>query len=558
MQKTSTKLTQSDPNLMAELQSIILGLEPHELVRLQAWLRNKTNFAEEIGHILPLSIKNAIENNDQLGKSIEPIVEPLIYRQITQNPKAITNAIYPILGPIIRKHIAESFRKMIETVNTTLERQFSLKRLKWRIEALFTDLTFAEIVMLRGLPFRVKQVFLIHKETGLLIQQASIDGKNTNNSDMIASMLVAIQDFIKDSFSENIDNQETIEAIRLHNFHFWIEDSPLATLAVVFEGTPPEGIRSIFQKNLEKIQLHFLSELKHFNGEVLELPLLQSILDNCLIEQNQEIGYKKLVAFTSIIAIAILFLLIFNIVQYYKLENFAENLNSQAGIIITKTDKSFCNFYLEGLRDNNAVNPNKIAVEMGIDSNRVHYTWKDYISTDKAILIKRFTTKLQPPKTLNFHFADNTFFINGEAPHYWIIEARKFFNNNIFFPKVDMQNILDSDIAQLNHLKQKITAITFHFPRGIKELSEQNVTNLQKAASLFKQIIAIVPSANLKVILSLDNVDEISINKNYAIERLQRIKKIFEIEKLKNVTYIQEKYRSSLKPRTIIFEVTEE
>ncbi len=558
MQNIPTQLTQSNSNLMVELQTIILGLEPHELIRLQAWIRNKTNFAEEISHILPLSIKNAIENNDQLSKSIEPIIEPLIYRHITQNPKAITNAIYPILGPLIRKHIAESFRKMVETVNTSLDRQFSLKRLKWRIEALFTNLTFAEIVMLRGLPFRVKQVFLIHKETGLLIQQASIDGKNTDNSDMIASMLVAIQDFIKDSFSESLDNNENIEAIRLHNSHFWIEDSPLATLAIVFEGTPPEGIRTIFQENLEKIHLHFLSELKHFNGEILELPLLQSILNNCLIKQNKETSYKKLIAFTSITAITILLLLIFNIVQYYKLENLAEKLSSQAGIVITKKDKSFCNFYLEGLRDNNAVNPNKIATEMGIDSNHVHYTWKDYISTDKAILTKRFTTKLQPPKTLNYRFENNTFIIEGEAPHYWIIKARKFFDNNLFFPKVNMKNILDNDIALFNQLKQNITAITFHFPRGKKELSEQNITNLQKVASLFKQITEIVPSTHLKVILSLDNVDEININKNYAIERLQHIKKIFNTKELKNVTYIQEKYRSCLKPRTIIFEVTEE
>ncbi len=546
------------PNLMAELQTIIIGLEPVDLARLQAWLKNRTNFAEEIGHILPLSVRKAIETDDQLAKSLEPIIEPLINRHITNNPKSISDALFPFLGPMIRKSISETFRKMLESLNNTLENQFSLKRLKWRFEALTSSHSYAEIVMLRGLPFKVKQVFLIHKKTGLLIQEASADSEKTDSSDMISSMLMAVQDFIKDSFSDSVNTDDTVEAIRLNNLNVWIENSPYAILAVIFEGTPPEGIRNTFKENLEKIHLNFITELKNFNGEVFEFPLIQTSLEKCLIEQKKETSYKKLIIIASCIAILLIILIVFNVIQNYRLNNLANALNSQAGIVVTQKDKSFFNFYVKGLRDINSVNPNKIAKQEGIDSSKVHYQWKDYISTDKNILLNRFIRVLHPPRTINYRFKSNTLIISGKASHYWIITAKKFFNNNPFFPNVNMQNIEDINIAEINRLKQNLISISFNFMRGTKELSEKNKIQLKEVATLFKQILKILPTAQLKVIISLDNVDDPVINKNYAKIRLQYIKTFFQSENIKNVNYVREKYISNLKPRTIIFELTEQ
>ena len=49
------------------------------------------------------------------------------------------------------------------------------RSLKWRFEAWRTGRPFAEIVLLKTLVYRVDQVFLIHKETGLLLQHVVAD-----------------------------------------------------------------------------------------------------------------------------------------------------------------------------------------------------------------------------------------------------------------------------------------------------------------------------------------------------------------------------------------------
>ncbi len=95
-----------------------------------------------------------------------------------------------------------------------------------------------------------------------------------------------------------------------------------------------------------------------------------------------------------------------------------------------------------------------------------------------------------------------------------------------------MQNIKDIDISEINQLKQDIKNITFNFERGVQELSEQNISNLEEVAIRFQQMLKLLPSAHLKVIISLDNVDDPVINKNYAIIRLKHIKKIFDTKNL--------------------------
>ncbi|NJM53355.1 MAG: hypothetical protein HC846_08145 [Blastocatellia bacterium] len=55
---------------------------------------------------------------------------------------------------------------MVQSLNQSLEHSISPKGLRWRIEAWQTGKSFAEVVMLNSLIYRVEEVFLIHRETG--------------------------------------------------------------------------------------------------------------------------------------------------------------------------------------------------------------------------------------------------------------------------------------------------------------------------------------------------------------------------------------------------------
>jgi OOP family OmpA-OmpF porin len=49
----------------------------------------------------------------------------------------------------------------------------------------------------------VEQVFLIHAESGLLLNHVTAADLDTPNADLISAMLTAIQDFVHDSFRPN-------------------------------------------------------------------------------------------------------------------------------------------------------------------------------------------------------------------------------------------------------------------------------------------------------------------------------------------------------------------
>jgi hypothetical protein len=56
---------------------------------------------------------------------------------------------------------------MMQSFNQTIDHSLSFKGLAWRIEAWRTGRPFAEVVLLHTLRFRVEQLFLIHRDTGL-------------------------------------------------------------------------------------------------------------------------------------------------------------------------------------------------------------------------------------------------------------------------------------------------------------------------------------------------------------------------------------------------------
>ena len=86
-------------------------------------------------------------------------------------------------------------------MNQTLGRSFSAQGLKWRLEAWRTGKALREVVLLRTLVYRVEQVFLIHRETGLLLQHVSAGPRRASqDADMVSGMLTAIRDFVQDSF----------------------------------------------------------------------------------------------------------------------------------------------------------------------------------------------------------------------------------------------------------------------------------------------------------------------------------------------------------------------
>ena len=102
---------------------------------------------------------------------------------------------------------------MLESLNRTVEHSVSWRAIRWRITALTTGKSFAEVVLLNTLVYRVEQILLIDRRSGLLVQHVTSDPRAAEDADMISGMLTAIRDFAHDSF--RVSEDEGLEALRV-------------------------------------------------------------------------------------------------------------------------------------------------------------------------------------------------------------------------------------------------------------------------------------------------------------------------------------------------------
>ena len=153
----------------------------------------------------------------------------------------------------------------MQSVNVGLSNYLSFRGLRWWIEAKRTGRTFGEVFLAHTLVFRVEQVFLIHRETGLLLQHAAEPHAETSDADMVSGMLTAIQDFVRESFKPG--KGSTLETLRVGRLSGWSEHGPRASRAVAVRGTAPQELRTVMAEALERIHAEMASELAHFQGD---------------------------------------------------------------------------------------------------------------------------------------------------------------------------------------------------------------------------------------------------------------------------------------------------
>src|ERR1700677_3956170 len=186
------------PDDLEKLRHLLLAPERKQIdeLRLRLGMEAQT---EMISQALPQAMRLSSARDEQLSKAITPAVESALKESVKRDPTVLTDAVFPIIGPAIRKAITEAFEKMMQSLNQTMEHSLSVQGLKWRIEAFRTGKSFAEVVLLRTLIYRVEQVFLIHKETGLLLLHVEADNISVTDTDMVSGMLTAIRDFGHDA-----------------------------------------------------------------------------------------------------------------------------------------------------------------------------------------------------------------------------------------------------------------------------------------------------------------------------------------------------------------------
>ena len=413
---------------LAELRRLINQPERDKLRDLRDRLDDKEQRAHEVASILPEAVTLSGDRSEELTRALRPAVEGSVRESIEKRPEVFIDALHPIIGSIVRRSIAESLRTLLQSLNQALEQSFSWQGLKWRFEAFRTGRSFAEVVMLRSLIYRVEQIFLIHRETSLSLLHLSADPAVAQDSDMVAGMLSAIQDFSRDSFQTGKD--EALEEFRIGELQVWIAPGAHAYLAAAIRGNPPRELRASLEDAIERVHILRGSALAKFNGDAAQFESLRSELEPCLRAQYQpqktagrtNRAWFALAAGAGLVVAA----LIAATLSEMRWRDFVRRLNSAPGIAVTQAEKGWISkSRVAFLRDPEVADPAALARAAGINPSRIYFEWKDYLALDDASVRRRFERRFGKPAGTKLELTNGALQISGTVPYEWLARVQQ-------------------------------------------------------------------------------------------------------------------------------------
>lgn len=230
----------------------------------QILLRENQHRLAEVEKDIEL-LEKKVTDRSGLIATISPVLGEVIRHQIKHARDEMIEALYPIIGQLVVRAVSEAVQDLARKVDAQVRRSFDVKGVLWRLRARLGGASQAEVALRSSLPFIVREVFFIHRETGILLQHTSGDGESGRDSELISSMLTAIRDFTQDAFGRG--EGEHLEEIEYGDESILIEVSSHAYLAVVITGIEPPGYRERMRTALVDLEHEYADNLSNFDGD---------------------------------------------------------------------------------------------------------------------------------------------------------------------------------------------------------------------------------------------------------------------------------------------------
>ena len=235
---------------------------------------------QELSHKVDPIIDDKLEQFvREIPKTLGPTITEALKEEIKNSQDAVVEALFPIIGKMIKKYIAHEMKLLSENINRKTRQAFSFKNWFKRTKARAQGISGGDLVITDYAKPRLIQMFVIEKDSGLLIADYSPLSENTVDKDMVAGMLTAIKSFVEDAFQGGNQNLETIEyelyTIHVQNFYsYYIAAVISGAYNMMFKEVLEDQIINFAQHNISKRDLEnnelFTKKLKkHFEDEIV-------------------------------------------------------------------------------------------------------------------------------------------------------------------------------------------------------------------------------------------------------------------------------------------------
>ena len=470
----------------AELRTLLLAPEQTQLTELRHRIEHPETDATAVSKVLADAITLRGKQDERLTTALTPHVQTALTSSVRRNPHVIADAIAPIMGPAIRQAIVRTLQSMMQSFNQTIDHSLSPKGIAWRFEAWRTGRPFAEVILLHTLRFRVEQLFLIHRDTGLLLHHVASDNAIIHNQQLVSGMLTAIQTFVQDSFGT--PHGQALNTLEVGECRVLIEHGPQAILACVLRGAAPGYLRAQLQQTLESIHLDYADAFAAFDGNPSGFDATHDRLLDC-VQSQYETPRSRTSPMTWIIltgvglAIALWGWTSYQSSQQWK--HLVQRLSTMPGIVITTLERQGNTVRLSGLRDPLAEDPEQILTEAGFPSEQVTTYWTPFHSLDPQFVGQRATTLLHPPATTTLRYDDGQLIASGTASEAWAIHARQIAP---FIPGLRAYRDDELRILSVTDLVAQLNRFSFSFESGSSTLSEPELNKIEPVKGLLQDL----------------------------------------------------------------------
>ncbi|MDR0355963.1 MAG: hypothetical protein LBJ64_09580 [Deltaproteobacteria bacterium] len=526
-----------DDSEMGQLRKLLMAREMAQLSYFSDVITEPANHAQALSQVITEALLLRTRKDDKLNLVLGPTVERIVSASVRRNPETLANSIFPVIGPAIRRSISETFSSMLQNFNSTLEKSLSLQGLKWRLEALRVKKPFSEIVLLHTLLYHVEEIYLIHAASGLVLDHLVSEGGETRDSDLVAGMFTAIQDFIKDSFST--DRNESLDNLRLGERSIFIRRADPVYMACVVRGNPPASLGQDLQEALDLVVVDCADELERFKGDTEPFKKCRRYLDDFLTAKYQEQGEKPplvLRLLPAAILLAVVFGLLFSFfnrrveekaaveqalhqqtlraailkaeeADRSRFEKALDLLRQEPGLAVADVSQELPKGRrkVTVLRDSLSRSPAEVLIEDArIEADRFELIVKPYISLDEAIVQRRIRETIKPlaDVDLNFDGDEGLLTLSGSAPLGWIMKTRELALTIPGVIDVDVSALRDPRTAALESLTEAINGVVIHFPtnsdqpipedQAVLVQAVDNLTALEKLAAEMQMSVSLV------------------------------------------------------------------
>ncbi len=250
-----------DALLFEELKETLLHEDREALRELQNILNQPEKLSQKMSPVLE---KRLEDFKEAFPNDYRAILEKIISEKLANSKEELLEAIYPIMGKLIKKYIALQFDLLRERMAMRNQNSIWYKT-KTRIRAFFTGTKESDIILTDLMDVEIKNVFVIQKNSGLLIAAAINDAEL--HTDLVAGMMTAIKSFAEDAFDRK---GAELEVITYDNYQLLLENYYSYYFVVALTGTISSHQDALIHEKMNNFAARHLNRKKVKDGQFSE------------------------------------------------------------------------------------------------------------------------------------------------------------------------------------------------------------------------------------------------------------------------------------------------